>query len=300
MPRHSSSTAPVDPNYPLFDSSDTYQSGGPLYPRSMRLMGPVIARFFSLYHTFIHASASALVHQVTHRHYAPQMIHHPSHTRCLRIDRLIFPTRVCLFTSSHPEIYMFCATTIYGPAFLYTSPVTTPMMVLCQVCRYWRSLLLSMPTIWSSASAIQCDLGPSHLLFYKMWPGRSRLTPLWDIWEIPRYSSNFHTVDSVSCLFMSEIHRWRFVSIRLMTPHLLYHMHLLTTSNNVAPMLNGLELILPSGAHLDLWTLTSKVSTFRALKQVSLESIDDLPRSITNIPWQQITHFKINGRSVGC
>ena len=79
-----------------------------------------------------------------------------------------------------------------------------------------------------------------------------------------------------------------------MTPHLL----LLTIPNNAAPMRNGLGLILPRGAHLDLLTLILKRSTFRARKQASLGGIDDLPRFIMNIPWQQLTHIKINGRRV--
>lgn len=39
-----------------------------------------------------------------------------------------------------------------------------------------------------------------------------------------------------------------------------------------------------------------KIFRFRALKQVSLESIDDPPQSIMKIPWQQMRHIKINGR----
>ena len=75
-----------------------------------------------------------------------------------------------------------------------------------------------------------------------------------------------------------------------MIPHLL-----VTIPKNAATMLNGLGLILPRGAHLNLLTLILKSSTFRARKQASLGGINDLPRSIMNIPWQQITHIKING-----
>ena len=67
-----------------------------------------------------------------------------------------------------------------------------------------------------------------------------------------------------------------------MTPHLL----LVAIPRNAATMLNGLGLILPRGAHLDLLNLISKSSTFRARKQASLRGIDDLLRSIMNIPWQ--------------
>ena len=74
---------------------------------------PVIAGFLSLCHTFNHASELALFNKVSHRHDASQ--HHPSHTRCLRIVRLILPTRVSIHVLPPEilgEVSMFCVTTI--------------------------------------------------------------------------------------------------------------------------------------------------------------------------------------------
>ena len=113
------------------------------------------------------------------------------------------------------EIFMFCVDSLiasYHPCIQPRAGV--PPMLLCEVCRHWRAVMLSISTIWASVARRGHMHTQKHLSLYKMWLARSRRAPLsLEISELPK--NYLDSVDEIISLFISEIHRWQFVWLRL-------------------------------------------------------------------------------------
>lgn len=154
--------------------------------------------------------------------------------------------------------------------------------------------MLSVSTIWASISRRDCRHPQKDLPLYKMWLARSRLAPLsLEIYELQKKYSV--SVDEVISLFISEIHRWRFVWLQLEKRDL--YNRLLDIPDNAAPMLNGIALNFRSTNDSDISsTLSLIISKFPELRQLSLRSASGFNSSTpaTIVPWQKMTHIKLS------
>lgn len=195
------------------------------------------------------------------------------------------------------EIFMFCVDSLrinsYYPCIQPRAGV--PPMLLCEVCRHWRAVMLSISSIWASISRRNRMHTQKALPLYKMWLARSRLAPLsLEICELPK--KYLVSVDEVISLLISEIHRWRFVWLRLKERDLFNR--LLDIPDNAAPMLNGIVLELGNGIYdSDIPLIISK---FHELRQLSITNNSGLsltfrPTLAMTVLWQKITHLKFSG-----
>ena len=199
------------------------------------------------------------------------------------------------------EIFMFCVDSLiasYRPCIQPRAGV--PPMLLCEVCRHWRAVMLSISTIWASVSRRNRMHTPKHLSLYKMWLARSRRAPLsLEIFELPK--KYLDSVDEIISLLISEIHRWQFVWLRLEERDLFDR--LLDIPDNAAPMLNGIVLkfsgnVITNGSDI-VSTLPVIISKFPELRQLSLMDVLNLgltlgPTPATIVPWQRLTHIKLS------
>jgi hypothetical protein len=109
-------------------------------------------------------------------------------------------------------------------------------------------------------------------------------------------------VGEVVSLLISEVHRWRFLWLRLEERDLFNR--LLDLPDDAAPMLNGIVLkisgnVITNGSDIPS-TLPLIISKFRELRQLSLTDATGLnlsfgPTPAMIIPWQQMTHIKLSG-----
>lgn len=90
-------------------------------------------------------------------------------------------------------------------------------LLLCQVCRLWREVAISLPLLWCSLSGTG-SFTPNPA-FIKLWLARSRGLPLSLSLEAPvgcEDTPKYHAhASKVFDLFSNEIHRWHTMSFTL-------------------------------------------------------------------------------------
>ncbi|KAG6864693.1 hypothetical protein C0991_007834 [Blastosporella zonata] len=177
-------------------------------------------------------------------------------------------------------------------------------MILSQVCRQWREVTTSSPTLWSSIYILSSDKGqPVPLL--KCWLQRSGNNPLSIRFvesvvghaahddSLP-FPQSIFTKDIIP-LLVAEAHRWRAIDF--------------TFSRQVSPVLSNIAL--DSFPLLDTASITSRRATNQAFAGV--ETLDKVWRAVHSspsfrsgcweleyldqrlreVPWQQLTTINV-------
>jgi len=161
-------------------------------------------------------------------------------------------------------------------------------LLLCQVCRYWRKVALSLPLLWCSLSGT----GPftPHPVFIELWLTRSRGLPLSlslaapvgrD--ETPKYHAH---ASKMFDLFSNEMYRWRTIAFTLNDN---LARQFIATVDSKAQILEELELAFeePSSTSAKVSALLSSLPKLRHLSWVGRLSA----MSLRNIPFHRLTHI---------
>ncbi|KAJ6557220.1 hypothetical protein DFH09DRAFT_540422 [Mycena vulgaris] len=127
-------------------------------------------------------------------------------------------------------------------------------LLLCRICRSWRQIALSTPSLWTILS-IHLDLSHSSFEWIPLWLERSRSLPIYlqVIWggmsspfrlnSVMSYVvAHLHHIRTLSINGLDEIHLW---------PAPTYPRAILTPDSVKAPFLTTIEASLPLGSDYD-------------------------------------------------
>ncbi|RDB27066.1 hypothetical protein Hypma_005016 [Hypsizygus marmoreus] len=175
-------------------------------------------------------------------------------------------------------------------------------MTLGLVCRHWRAVALSMPTLWS----LMCIRSPcrGHIQLTRVWLERSANCPLHlfllqDSFH-PSASDAEHVItDELVTLLMTQIHRWRRIDFRFTkeAPSSLF-----TISHGLLSQLETASLYVykndddfsdsdSESSSLDsVWRVIHATPTLRQIRWDS----DYLTTMPSHIPWRQLTNIWLN------
>ena len=161
-------------------------------------------------------------------------------------------------------------------------------LLLCQVCRYWRKVALSLPLLWCSLSGT----GPftPHPAFIELWLTRSRGLPLSlslaapvELDDTPKYHAH---ASKMFDLFSNEIYRWRTIAFTLNDN---LARQFIATVDSKAEILEELELAFeePSSTTAEVSALLPSLPKLRHLAWHGKLSA----MSLRNVPFYRLTHI---------
>ena len=161
-------------------------------------------------------------------------------------------------------------------------------LLLCQVCRYWRKVALSLPLLWCSLSGT----GPftPHPAFIELWLTRSRGLPLSlslaapvELDDTPKYHAH---AAKMFDLFSNEMYRWRTIAFTLNDN---LARQFIATVDSKAQILEELELAFeePSSTSAKVSALLPSLPKLRHLSWYGNLSA----MSLRNIPFHRLTHI---------
>jgi hypothetical protein len=189
------------------------------------------------------------------------------------------------------EIFLFCSDTLKR-RYEFDRPADPRRwrapMLLCQVCRHWREVAISLPLLWCSLSGTG-SFTPNPA-FIKLWLARSRGLPLSLSLEAPVGYENtpkYHAhASKMFDLFSNEMHRWRTMSFTLNDN---LARQFIATVDSKAQILEELELVLDraSSASEEVSALLTSLSKLHTLSWWGNLSA----ASLCNIPFHRLTHI---------
>ena len=165
---------------------------------------------------------------------------------------------------------------------------------LCQVCRHWREVAISLPLLWCSLSGTG-SFTPNPALI-KLLLARSRGLPLSLSLEAPvrdKDTPKYHVhASKVFYLFSNEMHRWRTISFTL-NDNLARQFIAMVDSK--AQILEELELVFdkPSNESAEVSALLPSFPKLHKLSWVGNLSA----ASLRNIPFHRLTHIYMASRT---
>ena len=167
-------------------------------------------------------------------------------------------------------------------------------LLLCQVCRHWREVAISLPLLWCSLSGTGSFM--PNPMFIKLWLARSRGLPLSLSLEAPvgyEDTPKYHAhASKVFDLFSNEMHRWRTMSFTLNDS---LARQFIATVDSKAQILEELELVLdkPRSAGAEVSAL---LPSFPKLHKLSWSG-NLSAASLCNIPFHRLTHIYVASRN---
>ena len=161
-------------------------------------------------------------------------------------------------------------------------------LLLCQVCRYWRKVALSLPLLWCSLSGT----GPftPHPAFIELWLTRSRGLPLslslaapMERRDTPKYHAH---ASKMFDLFSNEMYRWRAIAFTLDDN---LARQFIATVDPKAQILEELELVFEglSSTSVEVSALLPSLPKLRHLSWYG--NLSEV--SLRNIPFHRLTHI---------
>lgn len=167
-------------------------------------------------------------------------------------------------------------------------------LLLCQVCRHWREVAISLPLLWCSLSGTG-DFTPLPA-FIALWLARSRGLPLSLTLAAPSgYNDKpkYHAhASKMFDLFSNEMHRWRTIAFTLNDN---LARQFIATADSKAQILEELELVFegPSSTSAEVSALLPSLPKLRHLSWYGNLSA----MSLQNIPFYRLTHIYITSRN---
>ncbi|KAJ7202652.1 hypothetical protein GGX14DRAFT_463158 [Mycena pura] len=167
------------------------------------------------------------------------------------------------------------------------SGILSPLL-LCRICRYWREIAMSTPTLWAAIDlSIDNQAEEQQLELLDLWLSRSGSCPLSLSIEVTvRGSPDTMPHPSLSQLLPTIIrHCERWVHIKLVVPLALLHL----IRGNM-PLLQDLAF---GPTHLPPDDAPPPVTIFDMAPQLTKVVLQDcfVPQAI-RLPWAQITHLE--------
>ena len=145
------------------------------------------------------------------------------------------------------SIFLMCL----PEGFIEASPNAAPLL-LCQICKYWRDVALSLPLLWASFKVRRFSTGTCSPAFplAELWLERSKPMPLSICFPVDADLGCDPRPDDVwSLIRLSFQHLSRWKSVHMCLRDLLYYECLLPlkceVSTGLSPMLENLELCFP-------------------------------------------------------
>lgn len=168
-------------------------------------------------------------------------------------------------------------------------------LLLCQICRHWRQVALSLPFLWNSLAA--SGYGPfiPHPALIELWLSRSTGQPLSLHFALPLSSASRNDpcqyrshASKIFGLFSKEMHRWRTISFILNHELIL---QFVGAVDSQARNLEELDLVFDGKVLArDAAKVSSLLPLFSNLRKLSW--LGNLPaKSLRNIPFRQLTHI---------
>ncbi|KAJ7781698.1 hypothetical protein DFH07DRAFT_791220 [Mycena maculata] len=184
----------------------------------------------------------------------------------LQLDSIVFPIS-SLPPEITSEIFILCLPTSSLDRQWNSVNAHEAPMVLSHVCRTWRAIAISTPTLWAQ---IDLEMHDDHSLdVFKTWVGRSRAHPLslkfhgWTGKDAPAVFETF------ACC--SEWNPWNF------------------------PLLQKLSL---SHSWKEWWEEGATIETFVNTPFLRVVSLGAVSPSSLALPWQQLTAFTGTGLTI--
>ncbi|KAF8646270.1 hypothetical protein AX16_007294 [Volvariella volvacea WC 439] len=175
----------------------------------------------------------------------------------------------------------------------------TPL-VLAQVCRHWRNVVLQMAILWSTISVYSPTKRHVHLV--QLWLARSgeRCPLILTLHQAEHYPFNSAISDLVASeaswtrrilhMFIKCVHRWKKVDFSFSDG--LPYRSLADLPLGSAPNLEVAIFDLQYWSKRSISKLWSSVNSSPALRQVSWV---DLPTPPPSTPWAQLSHITVHG-----
>ncbi|KAF9469926.1 hypothetical protein BDZ94DRAFT_1317022 [Collybia nuda] len=197
------------------------------------------------------------------------------------------------------EIFIHCLPLLEDPRFLPTdntlfTPHVAPLLI-CQVCREWRQLAISLPRLWSFLKVV-VSLGESHppIGVITLWLKRSGTVPLaLSLFQTNESEGNQVTTGTVLEIFKHYIHRWQHVRLDLASS--LRHDRL-RPHKRKAPLLEQLHMRYQRPEETTGSDPLEMFEEFPRLSTLSLPSITPI-RFLADlgltVPWNQLTYISI-------
>ncbi|KAJ7024269.1 hypothetical protein C8F04DRAFT_1270458 [Mycena alexandri] len=159
-------------------------------------------------------------------------------------------------------------------------------LLLCNVCRRWRDVALSTPSLWSSL-AIHFPSHRRRRNLYRNWLSRAQNTPLSLCLDDSYIHSPDHSTNVMIPTLLESSSQWR--NLKLTLGHGLHLIGLLFRgdSREFSPKIPSLEKLT-----LSIENLPDNVSlSFRDIPKLRHFALD-LYRPEIQVPWHQLTTFR--------
>jgi hypothetical protein len=167
-------------------------------------------------------------------------------------------------------------------------------LLLCQVCRHWRKVALSLPLLWCSL----CGTRPFtlHPAFIELWLARSHGLPLslslaqW-YHDTPKFRAHAYKMFD---LFSNEMHRWRTISFTLDNN---LSRQFIATVDSKAQMLEELELVFEEPNSGSAAEVSVVLRSFAKLRNLAWSG-DLSAQSLRNIPFHALTRIYVASNNI--
>ncbi|KAF8644252.1 hypothetical protein AX16_008607 [Volvariella volvacea WC 439] len=165
---------------------------------------------------------------------------------------------------------------------------------LVQICRYWRIVALSDPTLWSSIAA--CRVNQSTLHRVHLWLVRAGPTcPLSLFLGFSRDTDSTQVLRGIMSLFIANRNRWNDIYFQI--SHVQALQMLAELPSGAARQLNAMHLYLGPGLPFEVehqaWTALGSSPNLRVLTLEGGE--EDQLAFIPPLPWRQLTTITFYG-----
>jgi hypothetical protein len=113
------------------------------------------------------------------------------------------------------EIFIHCLPCLKNDELERFPESSEAPMLLCQVCPCWTEIMLNMPTLWTSFSAMSSLMhgNYAYLSLMKLWLKCSEPCSL--LLELDEYESDSRHLKTSFPIFLAEVNHWRKISLSL-------------------------------------------------------------------------------------
>jgi len=177
---------------------------------------------------------------------------------------------------------------------------TVNPIVLGHVCSHWRTISLSMPTLWSSLAIHRPNL--SHVPVVRVWLERSGSCPLnlFISHGVDGDVTQHVATQDILALFVKYSHRWRSIGFVFQDRPPSSYGELLKLPPGVMSALESAHVDLPSWSNADADKLWDAIYSSPSLRRVDWGarykfSASTLSTNLNGVPWTQLTHMTMQG-----
>ncbi|KAH0578667.1 hypothetical protein H2248_003798 [Termitomyces sp. 'cryptogamus'] len=195
----------------------------------------------------------------------------------------------CLVLELPPELLGQILISCLSPreiARVFPINILAPPLVLCQVCRYWRNVAMSLPILWSTL-CLDFRSTPKKIALYRLWLERSQHHPL-----TFNFSDILPKSDPALDLLCSHMYHWGDIEVDMGSEST--H-RLLTLRAEMVPLLQRIK-IRDNTQSMQNEQGIDKIAPILA----SLSSLSEIiwlgyiPRNISTIFWPYLRRFVIH------